>query len=92
MMGETMERGSKALKSHVSDTKTLTFRQTRRGWCQEILGCEARTEFKVFSGETHVAHAMEDANCCCRYFCSPIHPFTMAVKVRNRIVLRHATD
>jgi hypothetical protein len=84
MSTETMDRGTDALKSHVSDAQMLTMRQTRRGCFQEILGCEAKTEFKVFNGETQIGHALEDASCCCRLFCSPIHPFTMEVKVRSK--------
>jgi hypothetical protein len=76
-----MDRGSDALKSHVNDTQTMSIRQTRKGWLQEILGCEARTEFKLFVGENQIASALEDASCLCRLLCSPIHPFTMEVKV-----------
>ena len=80
-MAETMDRGSDALKSHVSDTQTMSIRQTRKGWLQEILGCQARSEFKVFVGENQVASALEDSNCLCRLLIAPIHPFTMEVKV-----------
>jgi len=61
----------------------MDIRQTRRGWCQEIMGCEAKTEFKVFIDGTQVAHALEDAGCCCRCWCNPCHPFTMEVKELN---------
>ena len=80
-MAEKMDRGTEALKSHMADTKMMSIRQTRRGWLQECLGCEARTEFKVFVGENQVASALEDASCCCRVFCSPVHPFAIVVKV-----------
>ena len=80
-MAEKMDRGTEALKSHMADTKTMSIRQTRRGWVQECLGCEARTEFKVFTGENQVASALEEASCLCRFCCSPAHPFVMSVKV-----------
>jgi len=78
-----MDRGTEALKSHVNDCQMMQMRQTRLGCFQELLGCEARTEFKIFNGETQVATALEDATCCCRFFCSPNHPFTMEVKELN---------
>jgi len=36
------DRGSNALKTHMSDCEQLELRQTRRGWFQECLGCEVR--------------------------------------------------
>lgn len=81
---EKMDRGTDALKAHVNDAQTMSIRQTRRGWLQECLGCEARTEFKAFVEGTHIADALEDASCCCRLCCSPIHPFTMSFKVREK--------
>jgi Scramblase len=47
------------------------------------MGCEARTEFKYFVGETQIAHSIEESDCCCRLCCSPLHPFTMEVKELN---------
>mmetsp|Transcript_20584 Transcript_20584/g.43132 ORF Transcript_20584/g.43132 Transcript_20584/m.43132 type:complete len:249 (-) Transcript_20584:177-923(-) len=82
-MAEKMDRGSDAMKAHFTGVKEIQARQTRRGWCQEILGCEARTEFKFFKGEEQFAHSLEDAGCCCRVFCQPIHPFKMEVKELN---------
>lgn len=69
---EKMERGSSvtdACKAHLEAAEILDVRQTRRGWCQEILGCEARTEFNYFNKEqTKIAHSIEEASCCCRVF------------------------
>jgi hypothetical protein len=58
----------------------IVVRQTRRGWMQECLGCEAKTEFKYLIGDTEVAQSLEDADCFCRMCCSPIHPFQMRVQ------------
>ena len=44
--GESMDRGSEVLKSHLGGAAQMEMRQTRRGWLQECLGCEAKTEFK----------------------------------------------
>jgi hypothetical protein len=58
----------------------LTVRQTRRGWLQECMGCEAKTEFKYAIGENTIAQSLEDTSCFCRLFCNPIHPFQMRVQ------------
>ena len=46
----TMDRGAAnpVLEAHIASAKTLSIRQTRKGWCQECLGCEAKDEFKFF--------------------------------------------
>ena len=61
----------------------MEIRQTRRGWLQECLACEAKTEFKYFIGETQVAHSLEDTDCFCRMCFAPIHPFKMNAKELN---------
>lgn len=83
MGNETMDRGSEPLKQHLDSCEALTMRQTRRGCIQEILGCEARTEFKYFIGDTQVAHSLEESDCCCRLFCTPIYPYKVVVKEMN---------
>jgi len=40
----------------------------------QILPLQAKTEFKYYIGKEQVAHSLEDAGCCCRMFCGPIHP------------------
>lgn len=61
----------------------MEIRQTKRGWFQELCGCEARTEFKWFKEQEQFAISLEDASCCCRFFCAPNHPFKMNVKELN---------
>lgn len=80
---ESMDRGSEVLKSHVSGIETMEIRQTRRGWCQECMGCEALTEFQYFVGDTQIGHSLEDTDCFCRMCCTIIHPFKMNVKELN---------
>lgn len=87
-MTEKMDRGTEALKAHLSDSQTMTFRQacsqcidaTRLSWCR-LCSCTAPpARVQVFVGEDQVAEALEDANGRCRYWCAPIHPFTAEVK------------
>jgi len=78
-----MDRGTDALKSHVQNCEQMEIRQTRRGCIQELLGCEAKTEFKYFIGENQIAHSLEDTDCFCRIFCNAIHPFKTVVKELN---------
>jgi len=80
MQSEVMNRGTDALKSHMSDCEKMEISQTRRGCFQEILGCEARTEFKYYIGGNHVASSLEDAGCIIRMFCSANYPFTTEIK------------
>jgi len=81
-MAEKMDRGSDSLKAHVSDMKTAQMRQTRRGCFQEVLGCEAKTEFKYYKeeGGDVFATSLEDSDFFCRICCSAIRPFTVTVK------------
>lgn len=44
--GESMDRGSDVMKSHLGGADKLEIRQTRRGWLQECFGCDAKTELK----------------------------------------------
>lgn len=83
MQANTMDRGSQALKAHLSECAKLEMRQTRRGWLQECLGCEAKTEFKYFIGDQQVFHSLEDASCLCRFCFSPCHNYTMVIKELN---------
>lgn len=68
-----MERGSAtdACRAHLEGAEMMDVRQTRRGWCQEIVGCEARTEFNYFTKDgTKVATSIEDTDCFCRVCCT----------------------
>lgn len=78
-----MDRGTSALKAHMDGCESMEMRQTRRGWLQECLGCEAKTEFKYFIGGNQIAHSLEEASCLCRLCCQPIYPFMATVKELN---------
>lgn len=81
-MAEKMDRGSDALKAQVAEMDSVHMRQTRRGCIQEILGCEAKSEFKYFKaeGDEQFATSLEESDFCCRLFCAPIRPFKTVVK------------
>eukprot|EP00549_Striatella_unipunctata_P009231 CAMPEP_0118710924 /NCGR_PEP_ID=MMETSP0800-20121206/23718_1 /TAXON_ID=210618 ORGANISM="Striatella unipunctata, Strain CCMP2910" /NCGR_SAMPLE_ID=MMETSP0800 /ASSEMBLY_ACC=CAM_ASM_000638 /LENGTH=242 /DNA_ID=CAMNT_0006615293 /DNA_START=65 /DNA_END=793 /DNA_ORIENTATION=+ len=80
MEANKMDRGSDAMKTHLSSVPKIQVRQTRRGWLQECIGCEAKSEFKYFIEGNQFADSLEDSDCCIRLFCSPCHPFKMMVK------------
>lgn len=83
MKANKMDRGggSAALKKAVKKADSISLRQTRKGWCQECMGCQAKTEFRMFRDGDEIGHAVEEASFCCRCFCAPIHPFKMSIKV-----------
>ena len=67
-----------ACSTHLAGATMMDIRQTRKGFCQEILGCEAKTEFKYFNAEkAQVAHSIEDTDCLCRMCC----PYVVVVVV-----------
>lgn len=76
---------SEAMSRQFSDAKKMTIRQTRKGWCQEILGCQAMTEFKWFNttNELAIAHfatSTEHSPCMSRFCCKGCQRFQMEVK------------
>ena len=56
----------------------LIIKQTRRGWCQECMGCEAKTEFNVLdASKNKVFYIIEESSCCMRFCCGNARPFEM---------------
>lgn len=80
MNAQKMDRGTDACVAHLGPATEMEIRQTRRGCFQELLGCEAQTEFKHYIGGNHVATSLEESSCLCRLCFQPCHPFTMSVK------------
>jgi len=75
--------GAKALEPHSG----LFFKQTRKGCFQECLGCEAQTEFNIATMENKeddILYAIEETNCCLRFFCGRFRPFDMNLHETNR--------
>lgn len=65
-------------------SQAMSVRQTRRGWFQECLGCEAADEFKWFDltdgRNEQFATSLEESDCCPRMCCGGCHEFTMVAK------------
>lgn len=75
-----MERGTDELKSSTEGIDKMEIRQTTRGWCQELMGCEAKNEFKYYINGEKVYESLEDTDCFCRIWCNACHPFKTEVK------------
>jgi hypothetical protein len=70
------------MASALGKHKNLFVKQTRKGCFQEMLGCEAKTEFKIATMEdkqTDIFYAIEESSCCIRFCCPAIRSFTMDV-------------
>ena len=53
--------------------QSLSVQQTLKGCFQELLGCEANTEFRIATLENktnYVMHAQEHTECWKRFFCA----------------------
>ena len=79
MQGLLSRAGTDSLNGH----ETLHVNQNTRGWLQELLGCEAISEFSIFSGtqgQHPVMHATEEAPCWTRFLLPQLHAFTITVR------------
>lgn len=77
-----MDRGSEALKTEMNDLEEIEIRQTRRGWCSELCGCDAKNEFKYYvnDGKQVFESLEEDTSCFCLVCCNSIHHYKAVVK------------
>jgi hypothetical protein len=67
-------------RTDISNYESLLVKQTKRGWCQEFMGCEANSEFKIAAKVTpteNVLYALEDTSCCMRFLIPNLRPFTI---------------
>jgi len=66
----------------------ISVQQTMRGCLQEICGCEAQSEYRVYYGHIeqgqaraeHIpqaAHLLEESSCCVRFCCGSMRAFNM---------------
>lgn len=58
----------------------LFVKQTRKGCFQELMGCEATTEFDIANmedREKNIMYALEESSFCIRLCCKNIRPFKM---------------
>lgn len=71
VQAQKMDRSTDACKAHLSGSSKMDVRQTRKGWFQELLGCEAKTELNYFTEDkTKIATSVEDTDCFCRMCCT----------------------
>jgi hypothetical protein len=68
----------------LSTFSDIQVHQTKRSWFQEMMGCEAVTEFRVNSIKTHkddddVLYARENSPFFMRMFCARLHPWDMTL-------------
>ena len=77
-----LQMGGGAGYETLSVHPNLFVKQTKRGWFQELIGCEAKTEFKIATmGEKKgdVMYALEESSFLLRLFCPQIHSWDMTV-------------
>lgn len=70
----SMGGGVEALAAH----NDLFVKQTRRGCIQELMGCEAKTEFKVATKANQqgdIMYALEESSFCIRLICKQNRPW-----------------
>lgn len=80
---------TKMCQQHLHDTPMLDIRQSRKGWCQELIGCAANTEFNFYrrsndSSKVPIANAIEESNCFCRVCCRYVSTNHNKGKRRNK--------
>jgi len=87
---------SERLETHFGSTQKMSIRQTRKGWLQECIGCEAVSEFKWFETtdgkDAQFATSVEDSSCPARFLCCGCHEFSMVVNeagTKNEIMTMH---
>lgn len=60
----------------------LSVQQTKKGCFQELLGCEANTEFKIATidqKKNYVFYAVENTECLVRFFCANNRPWNISM-------------
>jgi hypothetical protein len=75
-----MSRGGAGECEPLGNQPNLFVKQTRKGCIQEMMGCEANTEFKIATMEQRdndLYYALENTSCCIRFICKSNRPFEM---------------
>jgi len=70
------------MSERIQNAPNLLVKQTRKGCLQEMMGCEAQSEFNIATMEDqrlNILYAIEEGNCCVRTFCPIIRDFQMKV-------------
>ena len=69
------------------DMSEITVKQTRKGCLQELMGCEAKNEFKLFNSLAEakegdakmIGYSLEDSSCINRFCCANARAFEQTV-------------
>ncbi len=66
----------------------LAVRQTRKGCCQSLIGCESNNEFKItpMDNDKAIMIAEESSSFCIRLCCGPIRPFTVKLRKDDDVI------
>jgi hypothetical protein len=67
-------------RADINNYESLLVKQTKRGCCQEFMGCEANSEFKIAAKVTpteNVLYALEDTSCFMRFCIPNLRPSTI---------------
>ena len=75
-----MDRGTDLLKGTLEGVDKLEIRHARRGWCQELLCCQFKSDFKYYHEGKKVAESKEEFNAFCRCCLGPCHSYDMTIK------------
>jgi hypothetical protein len=73
-----IESGIGSSTQPLSNYKNLFFKQSRRGWLQNCLGCENKVEMRIATIENRdhdIMYAIEESDCIYRTCCPGHHPF-----------------
>jgi hypothetical protein len=87
MMGKEQMGGKNSVTSCLDPYPDFWVKQTRRGCCQELMGCEALTEFKIATIDQpaqDILYSIEDSDFWCRMCCAPIRPWKQTVTLGDQ--------
>eukprot|EP00960_Hanusia_phi_P068321 766813-Hanusia_phi.AAC.7 len=81
--------------STIFEHPCISVQQTKRGCLQECLGCEAKSEFKVFPGHVEqgqpkqegiqqIGHLLEESSCPKRFCCGEMRSFRMPLTLGDK--------
>merc|ERR1719191_2222350 len=71
---------------NLADMSSICVAQTRRGCIQELMGCEAKNEFKIYPSldaakakGPEMWYSLEESSCCIRFCCKNNRPFKQTI-------------
>ena len=78
-----MDRALPNFKKRMDGVTKMEIRQNRRGWLQECLCCQYKSEFKYLVDGKMIAHSNEEFGACNRCTFAPHHTWDMTIKERG---------